>query len=439
MRGYESAPPTLTAAEAERAEDRGEQVVAEDVTAGDRLAIAGHLFTTLRGTSNLIFANTRTDVEIYADLLRRRCHAARVPNEFVPHHGSLSKELREDAEARLKDKNLPVNAVCTSTLEMGIDIESVASIAQHGGVTPLQAHQVLCQHGPFTRVHPNLFKKLLRALAVEQTDLITQSSDGLLLLGTAGERLVNHYSFYAAFRTDVEYRLLANGRTLGTMPISYPLMPGSLLIFGGRRWKVLTVDDRAKIVELTRSSGGRPPLFASNGGAAVADCVRQEMLNIYRSADVPTYLDANAARLLTEGRTNFTRFGLHDNPILAWGADTLIFPWRGDRIMSTLALALTGNRVEVAPDGVCLTLTGTDRAGAIARLRQLQAAGLPDPLDLASRVSTKIAEKYDDHLTDELLNEAFAARSLDVVGARETLEALVGRAEARCDGPPLDS
>src|SRR5450759_5747007 len=93
-------------------------------------------------------------------------------------------------------------------------------IAQHGGITPLQAHETLCLHGPFAQVSPTLFKMLLRALAAEKMDLITQASDGLLLLGVAGERLVNHYSFYAAFRTADEYRLIAHGRPLGTLPLS---------------------------------------------------------------------------------------------------------------------------------------------------------------------------------------------------------------------------
>src|SRR5665647_2169186 len=62
-------------------------------------------------------------------------------------------------------------------------------IAQHGGITPLQAHETLCLHGPFAQVSPTLFKMLLRALAAEKMDLITQASDGLLLLGVAGARL----------------------------------------------------------------------------------------------------------------------------------------------------------------------------------------------------------------------------------------------------------
>lgn len=94
--------------------------------------IGAHLFDTLRGQDNLIFANSRRNVELYGDHLRRLSEQARVPNEFWPHHGSLSKELREHAEHALKDPTIPASVVCTTTLEMGIDIGSVATIAQVG-------------------------------------------------------------------------------------------------------------------------------------------------------------------------------------------------------------------------------------------------------------------------------------------------------------------
>jgi ATP-dependent Lhr-like helicase len=203
-------------------------------------------------------------------------------------------------------------------------------------------------------------------------------------------------------------------------------MPGSLLIFGGRRWKVLSVDTRAKIVELVRSSGGRVPKFTGSGGE-IADRIRREMLAVYKTSSVPVYLNASAARLLAEGRANFARFGLDGDPVLEWGADTLIFPWRGDRIMSTLAVALTTTRVDIAPDGVCLTMTGASRAEAIARLQALAASGPGDPLTLATGVQTKIVEKYDDFLSDELLDVANAARSLDVDGAWHALTGLLNQ------------
>ncbi|HST48710.1 DEAD/DEAH box helicase [Jatrophihabitans sp.] len=517
LRGYEAKPANLGPAEDEPAEP-SEAQLAE--VGGDRLAIADHLYATLRGTDNLIFANSRRDVEIYADLLQRRCERDRVPNEFFPHHGSLSKELREHVEARLKDRSNPVNAICTTTLEMGIDIGSVASIAQvgapptvaslrqrlgrsgrrggaatlrlylteeqvtphtrpqdalrtqivqsiamvnlllnrwneapdsgglhlstliqqllsliaqHGGISPPDAYRTLCEHGPFARVTPDLFASLLRALGAPNVDLLCQASDGLLLLGVAGERLVNHYSFYAAFRTGEDYRLIANGRTLGTLPVEYPLMPGSLLIFGGRRWKVLTVDAQAKVVELARSSGGRPPLF-TGGGGEVADRVRQEMRRSYLTADVPSYLDGLATRLLAEGRANFARFGLASDPLLTVGKETLVFPWRGDRICSTLAIALTGAGIEVAQDGVCLTMPDCSRQQAVAHLTELLEAGPADPVELAARVGTKVVEKYDDRLSEALLNEAFAARSLDVDGAWHALREILDQTGAAVTG-----
>ncbi len=86
----------------------------------------------LRGTDNLVFANSRGTVEKYADLLRCRSDKARLSNEFMVHHGNLARSLREDAEAVLKDPSRPTTAVATTTLEMGIDIGSVTSIAQIG-------------------------------------------------------------------------------------------------------------------------------------------------------------------------------------------------------------------------------------------------------------------------------------------------------------------
>ncbi|MGY4305146.1 ATP-dependent Lhr-like helicase [Bradyrhizobium sp. USDA 4369] len=94
--------------------------------------ISDHLFETLRGENNLVFGGSRRTVESTADRLRRRSEKLNVPNEFYPHHGSLSKVLREELEDRLKDGKWPTTAVCTSTLELGVDIGSVKSVAQIG-------------------------------------------------------------------------------------------------------------------------------------------------------------------------------------------------------------------------------------------------------------------------------------------------------------------
>ncbi|MFW1889455.1 MULTISPECIES: DEAD/DEAH box helicase [Acinetobacter] len=99
---------------------------------GSTQAIAKHLYASLRNTSNLIFPNSRQEVEKYSDYLRHLCELDKTPNVFWPHHGNLSKEIREETEKALKDKSRPATAICTTTLELGIDIGAVQSIAQIG-------------------------------------------------------------------------------------------------------------------------------------------------------------------------------------------------------------------------------------------------------------------------------------------------------------------
>ncbi len=92
--------------------------------------ICKELYRLCRGSSHLVFANSRKRTESIAAQLSDLCEANIVPNEFFPHHGSLSKELREELEARLQKEMLPTTAVCTMTLELGIDIGKVNSVVQ---------------------------------------------------------------------------------------------------------------------------------------------------------------------------------------------------------------------------------------------------------------------------------------------------------------------
>jgi len=77
--------------------------------------------------TTLIFANTRRMVERVT-----RCLSERIGAEHIAaHHGSLAKELRFDAEQRLKQGKLKA-MVATASLELGIDIGDVELVAQLG-------------------------------------------------------------------------------------------------------------------------------------------------------------------------------------------------------------------------------------------------------------------------------------------------------------------
>lgn len=132
VRGYLASQPILSSKEMQAVFNEGREVALEDQLTGDYLQIADDIYRLLRGESHLVFANAKRSVELYADLLRRRSEKDLVPNEFFPHHGNLSKELREELEGRLQHRELPTTAICTSTLEMGVDIGQVESVAQIG-------------------------------------------------------------------------------------------------------------------------------------------------------------------------------------------------------------------------------------------------------------------------------------------------------------------
>ncbi|WP_254531202.1 ATP-dependent helicase [Natrinema gelatinilyticum] len=81
-------------------------------------------------TNTLVFTNTRSGAERVLHTLRERFDAYDDGNSGC-HHGSLSKEVRQDIEGRLKSGDLDVVTSSTS-LELGIDMPHVDLVVQIG-------------------------------------------------------------------------------------------------------------------------------------------------------------------------------------------------------------------------------------------------------------------------------------------------------------------
>lgn len=472
--------------------------------------IMEHMYARLRGQRNLIFINSKSGVEVYSDGLRQLSVGRNVPNEFHPHHGSLSKALREDVERILKTANAPASAICTSTLELGIDIgdvESVAQvgsapsvaslrqrlgrsgrrgqpsvlriyvdepeieartpllntlrletveaiamlqllgrgwieppvagalhlstlvqqtlsvIAQVGGATAQELWQGLCMAGPFEAVDAPGFGQFLRALGGH--DLVVQSSEGILLLGQKGERLVGNYDFYSAFASDDEYRIECEGRALGSIPISNALIPGQMLIFGGRRWTIRHVDAEARRVAVVPAAGGAPPRY-SDRLAMIHDRVREEMFCVYVDDKIPEFLDRGARSLLDEGRGAFRRLDLGGRRFVNDGDDCLAFLWAGDRVLSTIAALLQREDVSAAPVHGSLLVSKADERTLVALFERMSTRPLPDPKKLAAVVGNKRQEKHDWCLSEDLLCADYASRGFDLEGAHRVIKRVIG-------------
>ena len=133
------------------------------------IPISREIYKNLRGSNNLVFTNSRGDAEEIAVQLSDMCEENGVPNEFRVHHGSISKIERESVERDLQRGEHPVTALCTSTLELGVDIGKVKSIAQIGTAISVSGlRQRLGRSG--RRDEPSI----LRIFSIERND------DGLL-------------------------------------------------------------------------------------------------------------------------------------------------------------------------------------------------------------------------------------------------------------------
>ena len=518
VKGFINNAPQLDLVESNKnlsAEDFPET---DEVTPEGMAAIGNHLFKTLRGSNNLIFPNSRRLVEFYADQLRRKCEDLGVPNEFWPHHGSLAKTIREETERALKMGDRPATAIATTTLELGIDIGSVKSIAQigsapsvaslrqrlgrsgrlkgesailrcycienslendpplsdklhegliqtiaqirlliwkwfepprvqnmhlstlvqqllsliaqYGGLYAKQAWSLLCDSGLFPALSKSEFAELLHALG--EKEILMQDASELLLHGTAGEKIINHYSFLAAFISQEEFHLLCDGKQLGTLPLDRPLDVDSFLIFAGRRWRVIGCFPLEKLIQVIPAKGGKVPMFDGMGGK-VHDMVRREMRNVLHKSTVIPFLDATAMALLTEARSNYHQLALDRHVIIKDGNGIQVLTWMGDWVNDTLALMLKAVGFRAMNNGISLQLFDTDADAVVGAFRKIAQEPQPQSNVLVANVENKLIEKWDHLLPKALLNKNYASNKIDIP---ETI-ATVSRILSEYSKPPL--
>lgn len=463
--------------------------------------VADDLFRILRGRSNLLFAGSRDRVEVYADTLRAMCEDHRLPNEFFPHHGNLSKAEREDVETRLRDDPRPTTAVATTTLELGIDIgdvdgvaqigpgSSVASmrqrlgrsgrragkpsvlrifaledaiepgcspvdrlhlglvqsiamveclkegwceppsigglhlstlvhqilavICQTGGIRPATAWRLLCERGPFRTVDRSLFVEILKGMAAPDVRLVEQSPEGLLMIGEEGERITETHDFYAVFATPDEYRIVHGSRTLGTKPMDQTIAPGQTMIFAGRRWRIVEVDDRARVVTVKPAKKALPPAFTGDW-AGVHDRIVETMRAVLAADETYPYLDGPAAKLLADARAVWQDLRLATAPVLASGRGVLLFPWVGTRKLETLALALMARDFVASADHHVVEVEEAAPQAVAEVLAEMATSPPPDPQPIVDRVAKPVRAKFDGFLPKGLMDLVTAVERLDV-------------------------
>lgn len=443
--------------------------------------VAGDLYRVTRGKKALIFCNSRARVEHTTYTLNRMAGSEVA---YLPHHGSLHLRERSYAEATLRRAG-EGSIVCTSSLELGIDVgavdlvvqvdctHSVAGLRQRlgrsgraqgqdrlgqlyttdeAGLLQTVAVVELMRRGwvePPEDVGPRydviwhqaLSTAVERGLALEEAgrlppvllehmlarDHLCRSGD-LLIAGLEGERLAHRRDFCAVFRAEEAYEVAHGVRVLGRLPPLPVYQPGTALIFAGRVWTVLEVDHDRRRIDLEPGAVGHPPVFTSQS-VPVHDRVREEMATVLLSDAEYPYVDSAGSRVLRGLRAQFRRLGLgpHRRPACVGPGCSEFLAFAGDRVANTLALLLqheSGFVWEVTPFG---GLSAADGWGALAETLTRYGAEAPRAADLRAWLMALVPDralrlpKFGPMLPPALQREMHAATTLDVPGALRLL------------------
>jgi ATP-dependent Lhr-like helicase len=108
-------------------------------TSPEAVARINRILTLIRDhTSTLVFVNSRTNAEMLGHKLNQ------LTDDIAVHHGSLSREERSAVEDKFK-ANVLKALVCTSTMELGIDIGFVDLVVQY--LSPRQVSSLIQRVG----------------------------------------------------------------------------------------------------------------------------------------------------------------------------------------------------------------------------------------------------------------------------------------------------
>ncbi len=297
--------------------------------------------------------------------------------------------------------------------------QTMATLASGGEMTPAELAARVLTLGYFHRVSSEDFRTLLHHLI--ETDHIQLTEEGALIVGLAGERVINSYRFYGVFQENEEYTVRSESQELGTIVLPPPV--GEKLAIAGATWLVEEVDHKRHLVYATQVKGQVAAYFGDVPGD-INTVVLERMLRVLmEDADYPYLLD-NARGRLAQARSTARAAHLDHVPLVRLGGDTWgLFPWLGSYAFLALERFL---KVKCADQ---LQLKGLDSSRPYFMEFRMkgdeqdfydvlaQQALTPfDPLDLVYDGEVPIFEKYDEYVPVELIRKGFAMSVLDIDG-----------------------
>lgn len=297
--------------------------------------------------------------------------------------------------------------------------QTMSTLASCGELSPAQLAERVLSLSYFHRVSLDDYRVLLRHLL--DADQIQVTEAGGLIVGLAGERVINSFKFYAVFQDDEEFSVRCESQELGTVVLPPP--PGERLAIAGHVWLVEEIDRKRHLVYVSRIKGKVPAYFGECAGDINTKILERMRLALSESHFYP-YLMSNARARLTLARRVAQNAGIAEKPLINLGGNTwALFPWLGsyafmalERFLKLRCGKLLGLRSmkSCKPYYLQFCMDADEK-----RFYEVlaQAAKIPlSPMELLYEGEVPYFEKYDLLLPKGLIRKGFAYGVLDIEG-----------------------
>lgn len=300
--------------------------------------------------------------------------------------------------------------------------QTMSTLASCGELSPRAlADRVLRLHY-FHRITQEDYRVLLRHLIA--TDHIQQTEQGGLIVGLAGERVINSFKFYGVFQESEEYTVRSESQELGTVVSPPPV--GEKLAIAGHVWQVLDVDHKRRLIYCRQVKGSVPAYFGQCPGDLHTKILTRMRRVLQEDRQYP-YLMKNAVARLEQARFTAAHSGAAEKPLINLGGNMwCLLPWVGTYTFLTMERFLKikcadrlglRNLDSARPFFIQFTMKADEET--FFRVLAEEIRKPIDPMELVYPKELPLFDKYDEYLPEELVKKGFALGVLDVDGLRE--------------------
>lgn len=264
-------------------------------------------------------------------------------------------------------------------------------------------------------------KEVYRAMLVSMinSDYLEMTAERGIIIGLAGERIINSYKFYAVFKDSEDYTVRCDSEEIGT--ITNPVPVGDRFALAGRVWEVKEVDVPRKLIFVKAVEGKMEVSWPGDGGE-IHTKLLLAMRDVLLGDKQYAYLGDNARQRLDNARAVAENAGMDKSCVIFLGGQSYVFfPWLGTRSFRTMRRLMQKYAGELGISDIqsqgCVYITfkakdrraGEDLLAAIGNI--VERDGL-DTESLVGEGECPVYDKFDEYIPAELLRRAYAADRL---------------------------